>query len=276
MAARVLAEEMFGDGKNLVQFNMSEFSTRESVTKLIGTAPGYVGFEEGGRLVEALKKNPYSVVLFDEIEKAHPGIADIFLQIFEEGTVTDGQGRSADCSNAVFIMTSNLLTAGESGGMKTIGFLNDTTAEADGKPIRQDKNLCEFFKPELMNRIDEIVVFGRLDREALTRICNRALEEIRSLLKLQGIGLTVKHEVLDSLVDIALREDMGARPLLRIIDKDILDTIAGCMVEQDFKPGDMLEIFRTDGSMKIRRRARGSAPAGEKKTQGPRMARRLM
>ena len=274
MAARVLAEEIFGDGKNIIQFNMSEFSTRESVTKLIGTAPGYVGFEEGGRLVEALRKNPYSVVLFDEIEKAHPAIADIFLQIFEEGTIADGQGRSADCSNAVFIMTSNLLTAGESGNMKTIGFLSGVIDEVGGDHIRQDKNLREFFKPELMNRIDEIVVFRKLDREALTRICNQALEGIRALLKPQGIGLTVKQAVLDSIVDMAWREDMGARPLLRIIDKDILDTLAGCMVEQDFNPGDILEIFRTGGSMKIRRRAKGCAPAGEKKTHRPPMARR--
>jgi len=230
--AKALASELFDDEHSLVRIDMSEYSESHSVARLIGAPPGYVGYEEGGQLTEAIRRRPYSVILFDEIEKAHPEIFNIFLQILDEGRLTDGKGRTVNFTNTIIIMTSNL-------GSEEI-------LEWDGKDFSALQNklfeiLRQHFRPEFLNRIDEVVIFNRLQKEEMHKIVDLQLEKIcRNIKENKEINLVVSDEVKKLLADEGYDPLFGARPLKRLIESKILNPLAAEIVQGKIKEGDQV------------------------------------
>lgn len=222
--AKVLSKELFGSSKLMIRFDMSEFMDRNSVNRLIGAPPGYVGYESGGELTEKVKNMPYSVVLFDEIEKANSDIFNILLQILDDGRLTDNKGRTVDFSNTIIIMTSNVGT--DKINKKSVGF-GDKTGIREDFEASQINALKSIMKPELLNRVDSIIVFNSLDKEKLYKIANILLENTKKVLKEEkGIDLTIDKEVVKHIVDITTEEGYGARPVRRMIEKTIVDPIS--------------------------------------------------
>ena len=221
--SKLISEELFHDKKALIRYDMSEFSEKNSVTMLIGSPPGYVGYEEGGSLTEKIRRHPYSVVLFDEIEKAHPDVLNLFLQIMDDGVLTDSCGRSVSFKNAYIIMTSNVL-AGSVGDV-SLGFMSSGN----------DKNekLFEVFTPEFINRIDCVVRFSPLDIETVKRICQKRLSELKRTLTSMGVDVSYTEEVCDYLSKKAVDKRLGARTLLRAITIEIETLISEFMIEGD-------------------------------------------
>lgn len=222
--AKALAEQLFDNEKALIRIDMSEYSEAHTVARLIGSPPGYVGFEEGGQLTEAVRRKPYSVILFDEIEKAHPQIFNVFLQVFDEGRLTDGKGRTVDFSNAVIIMTSNI-------GAEVIQAFegkNEETMEAEVVSLVRAS-----FKPEFLNRIDQIIVFKKLGEKELQKIVEIQLNQISDRLKEQGIIMTVSDKAKKYLAKKGHDPVFGARPLKRIIQSEILDRIAMLILDKE-------------------------------------------
>jgi ATP-dependent Clp protease ATP-binding subunit ClpA len=237
---------MFNDENALVRLDMSEFMEKHSVAKLIGSPPGYIGHDEGGQLTEKIRRRPYSVVLFDEIEKAHPEAFNILLQILDDGRLTDSKGRVVNFKNTIIIMTSNL--GNEVIKQYSIGF-NDSTTEAEEKVIHEkemrekiDKVLREYFKLEFLNRIDEIVVFQSLSKEALIKIVDLELAKVEQRLLDRNITLKIGQKVKKLLAEKGYDITFGARPLKRIIQNMILDELALEIVEGKVKEGDKVTI----------------------------------
>jgi ATP-dependent Clp protease ATP-binding subunit ClpB len=224
--ARALAEFLFDDEHAVTRIDMSEYMEKHTVARLIGAPPGYVGYEEGGQLTEAVRRRPYSVVLFDEIEKAHPDVWSVLLQVLDDGRLTDGQGRTVDFRNAVLIMTSNI-------GSQYIVELSD---EAEIRR-RVDEALRAQFKPELLNRIDEIIVFHQLGREQIGRIVEIQLERVRRLLADRRLDLEVTPEARQLLADKGYDPHYGARPLKRVIQRMLQDPLAVRILEGEFPEG---------------------------------------
>jgi ATP-dependent Clp protease ATP-binding subunit ClpC len=195
---------------------MSEYMEKHSVSKLIGSPPGYVGYGEGGLLTERVRRRPYSVILFDEIEKAHPDVLNLLLQIMEDGTLTDSTGRKSRFSSSVIIMTSNLLTHADR-AKRSLGF--SQSDEGVEKNIRREKKLCEFFKPEFINRIDEIILFEELEYDALCSIACKMLRELRERARRAGVELEICEGVAEHIADLCYSSarELGARPLRREI-----------------------------------------------------------
>ena len=221
--SKLISEELFHDKKALIRYDMSEFSEKNSVTMLIGSPPGYVGYEEGGSLTEKIRRHPYSVVLFDEIEKAHPDVLNLFLQIMDDGVLTDSCGRSVSFKNAYIIMTSNVLAG--SGGDLSLGFMSSD----NGK----NEKLFEVFTPEFINRIDCVVRFSPLDFETVKRICRKRLSELKRTLTSMGVDVSYTEEVCDYLSKKAVDKRLGARTLLRAITIEIETLISEFMLEGD-------------------------------------------
>ena len=239
--AKSLAKFMFNDENSLLRLDMSEFMEKHSVAKIIGSPPGYVGYEEGGQLTEKIRHRPYSVILFDEIEKAHPEIFNILLQILDDGRLTDSKGRAVNFKNTIIIMTSNLgnkvikqYSIGFSGGNEKE--TRDTRTEEMKEKI--DKILKENFKLEFLNRIDEIVVFKNLDKEALEKIVDLELDRVEKRLQNKEIGLKISPKVKKMLAEKGYDITFGARPLKRIIQNMILDELALEIIEGKIKGGD--------------------------------------
>jgi ATP-dependent Clp protease ATP-binding subunit ClpB len=231
--ARALAQFLFDDERALVRLDMSEYGEKHSVARMIGAPPGYVGFEEGGQLTEAVRRRPYSVVLFDEIEKAHPEVFDVLLQILDDGRLTDGQGRTVDFRNTVLIMTSNL------GGQSLLELGQEHWAEAE----RQVRNtLRQYFKPEFLNRIDDIVVFRPLTRDHLLRIVEIQLERVARLAAERGLTLDVTPEARTTLVDEGYDPTFGARPLKRVIQRRLQNPLALALLEGEYEEGDVIRV----------------------------------
>jgi ATP-dependent Clp protease ATP-binding subunit ClpB len=206
------------------------------VSRLIGAPPGYVGYDEGGQLTEAVRRRPYAVVLLDEIEKAHPDVFNVLLQLLDDGRLTDGQGRTVDFTNTVLIMTSNL------GG----GASDEIVMAA----------VRNHFKPEFLNRIDEIVVFHRLGREHLAEIVDLQLDELRTRLAERGLGLELSDAAKEHLGDAGYDPDFGARPLKRVIQKELADQIALGVLKSDYHDGDIVSVDAApDGGLQFSRRA---------------------
>jgi ATP-dependent Clp protease ATP-binding subunit ClpB len=220
--ARALAEFMFDDDRAMVRIDMSEYQERHTVSRLIGAPPGYIGYDEGGQLTEAVRRRPYTVVLLDEIEKAHPEVFDVLLQVLDEGRLTDGQGRTVDFRNAVLIMTSNI-----------------RTAEA----------MTEHFRPEFLNRIDEIVEFKPLTREQLTGIVERQLGRLRDRLAERGLTLEVTDAAKEALADAGWDPTYGARPLKRAIQRLLENPLARRLLEGDFGDGDVIRVDAQNGEL---------------------------
>jgi ATP-dependent Clp protease ATP-binding subunit ClpB len=214
--ARTLADFLFSDPKKIIRIDMSEYMEKHTVARLIGAPPGYVGYEEGGQLTEQARQHPYSVVLFDEIEKAHPDVFNIFLQILDDGRLTDSQGRTVSFKNTIIIMTSNI-------GSEAILEAQSITDE-----LRHtiEQKLYKTFKPEFINRIDAIVFFKRLEQNDVKKIANIQLNILIKRLKEQNIELAIKDEVIDSAAREGYVPELGARPLKRVIQQSIVIPIS--------------------------------------------------
>jgi ATP-dependent Clp protease ATP-binding subunit ClpC len=241
--ARTLAQFLFGDERSLVRFDMSEYMERHSVSKLIGSPPGYVGHDEGGQLTDQVKRNPYSVVLLDEIEKAHPAIFNVLLQVFEDGQLTDGLGNTVDFKNCILIMTSNIGARfiQKRGGL---GFrAHDEVATFDDMQERVIEEVKRTFNPEFLNRLDETIVFHSLTDEHLERIIRLMIGEVNAMLADRGIEVELTDEAYQWLIDTTCDDrSYGARPLRRAIQKHIEDGLAEELIRGNVRNGVRVEV----------------------------------
>ena len=226
--ARALAEFLFDDEQAMVRIDMSEFMEKHSVSRLIGAPPGYVGYEEGGHLTEAVRRRPYSVVLFDEIEKAHPDVFNALLQILDDGRLTDGQGRTVDFKNTVLIMTSNL------GSQYLVELREEQRAEMQARVMEA---LRAHFKPEFLNRVDDVILFHQLGREHLDRIVEIQLVRLQRLLAERHLQLELTPEAKRLLAEKGYDPQYGARPLKRVIQRMVQDPLAMKLLEGQFPEG---------------------------------------
>ena len=240
--AKALAEFLFNDEKALIRIDMSEYSEKHSVAKFIGSPPGYVGYEEGGQLTEIIRRRPYSVVLFDEIEKAHPEIFNILLQILDDGQLTDAKGRIVNFKNAIIVMTSNL--GSEMIRTRALGF--GATREKEGTEEEMRGNVLDIlnrnFRPEFLNRIDEIIIFHPLKRENIEEIVEMQIAQIQKRLADRQVRVKVTKAAKKLLGDKGYDRIFGARPLKRILQKEILDKLALMMIKGEAEKGDTIEV----------------------------------
>jgi len=231
--ARALADFLFNDDRAMVRLDMSEFMEKHSVARLIGAPPGYVGYDEGGYLTEAVRRRPYSVILFDEIEKAHSDVFNILLQILDDGRLTDGHGRTVDFKNTIIIMTSNI-------GSRWLQ--EETNHNSEEVYIHVMEELKANFRPEFLNRVDEVVIFNRLSKENIRQIIDIQMALVQERLKDKKISLYLTSEAKDRLTIEGYDPAFGARPLKRVIQKRILDPLAVKVLQGEFKEGDEVEI----------------------------------
>ena len=218
--AKQLAKQMFGSEDAMIRFDMSEYMESYSVSKLIGSAPGYVGYEEAGQLTEQVRRNPYSLILLDEIEKADPSVMNLFLQILDDGRLTDSQGRTVSFKDTIIIMTSN---AGQGIKETSVGF---TAENASDEPDAARSSMSQFFKPEFLNRLDDVIEFNELSKEDLVKIVDLMLNSVNNMVKSRGMQITVTDEAKNKLVEEGYNPAMGARPLRRTIQEEIEDKVA--------------------------------------------------
>jgi len=229
---KALAEAMFGDENAMLRLDMSEYMEKHTVSKLIGSPPGYVGFDEGGQLTEKVRRKPYSVVLFDEIEKAHPDVFNMLLQILEDGRLTDSQGRTVDFKNTVIIMTSNVGARMITDKQKALGFTQETQ-EAKQEDL---KNLVlgelkKVFRPEFLNRVDDIIVFNKLTQDEIKQIAGKMLDTLAKRLQAMNIAITFTDAAVTAIADKGFDDSYGARPLRRAIQSEIEDTLSEQMLD---------------------------------------------
>jgi len=244
---RTLAEFLFGDEEAMVRIDMSEYMEKHSVSRLVGSPPGYIGYDEGGQLTEAVRRKPYSVLLLDEIEKAHPDVFNILLQILEDGRLTDAQGRTVDFRNAIVIMTSNI-GANEIAKNTGVGFTvsDETGLSYDDMKNRIMGELKKVFRPEFLNRIDEVIVFHKLAREEVREIVELLMKRVRESLAERELSLNLSEEATDLLVEKGWDPSMGARPLRRAIQRYIEDPLADQVLAQNAEPGSTVEVDKAD------------------------------
>ncbi len=242
--SKALAEAVFGDEKSLIRVDMSEYMEKHSVSKIIGSPPGYVGFDEGGQLSENVRKNPYSVILFDEIEKAHPDVFNILLQVLDDGHITDSQGRKVDFKNTIIIMTSNA-GAQRIIDPKTLGFGGGNDAEKNHEDMKKSvmDEIKQIFRPEFLNRIDDIIVFRTLTKDNIKAISALMLKELKTRVKKQmDITLTYGDSIKNFIFDKGYDKKFGARPIKRTIQNEIEDKLAEEILKGDVKQGDKVSI----------------------------------
>ena len=246
--AKALAEYLFDDEQNMVRIDMSEFQEKHTVSRLIGAPPGYVGYDEGGQLTEAVRRRPFRVILLDEIEKAHPDVFNILLQIMEDGRLTDGQGRTVDFSNTLVIMTSNLGTAEAS--RRPVGFVTEKR-ESESARLRSsvDDALHRAFRPEFLNRIDEVIVFDALASEQIHKIVELMIGEVAERLAEHGVSIELTPEAKDWLADKGFDPTYGARPLRRAIQRYVENPLSKQIISGDFKNGDVISVDATDDAL---------------------------
>ena len=239
---KALAEIMFDDEQAMVRIDMSEFMERHAVSRLIGAPPGYVGYEEGGKLTEAVRRRPYSVILLDEIEKAHPDVFNVLLQVLDDGRLTDGQGQTVDFTNCVVVMTSNIAS-------QVIQHLTEQSASED--EIRQAvlTNLKERLLPEFLNRIDDTVVFHPLGEEQIRSIVQIQLAELKKRLEEKNIELQITETAIDHIARVGYDPAFGARPLKRVIQREIANEIATEVLKDNIAEGQELRIDCVDGEL---------------------------
>ena len=246
---RALADAVFGDRDAVIRLDMSEYMEKHSVSRLIGSPPGYVGYEDGGQLTEKVRRRPWSVVLFDEIEKAHEDVWSILLQIMDDGHLTDSSGRRVDFSNTVVVMTSNVGAKAITDGRAPLGFAID--GDDGGSVLQQQvrQELRRTFKPEFLNRVDEIIVFRRLDAGDMLAITRRLLKEVEQRFLTLGLSLAVPEETARRLSEMGRSEQNGARPLRRTIRREIVDRAAQLLLEGALKAGDRVAALCKDGEI---------------------------
>ncbi len=247
--AKALSEVMFGDRNAMIRLDMSEYMEKHSVSKLIGSPPGYVGFEEGGQLTERIRRKPYSVVLFDEIEKAHPDVFNILLQVLEDGVLTDSQGRHVDFRNTVIILTSNV-GAGEMKASASLGFTASMQGnDAEAQKARMMNALKGTFRPEFLNRIDDIIVFNSLEKSDIEKIASIMLNEVGERIRSLGIEVTFDPSTAELLSLEGFDPTYGARPLRRAVVRMVEDGFSTEMLEGRIKPGDRIKIRADSGKL---------------------------
>ena len=242
--AKSLAQNLFDDENAMVRIDMSEYMEKYSVSRLIGAAPGYVGYEEGGQLTEAVRRKPYAVVLFDEIEKAHPDVFNILLQVLDDGRITDSQGRTVDFKNTIIILTSNIGAQSLLDGIKEDG----TIPEEVRKEVTDA--LHAHFRPEFLNRLDEIILFKPLVQKDMERIADLILKDINKRLQDKRLHIEIKKDALDFILENAYEPGFGARPLKRYMQKHVETLAAKCILEDKVKEGDKIEIVLENGELK--------------------------
>jgi ATP-dependent Clp protease ATP-binding subunit ClpC len=250
LLAKSLAEFMFGDPDSLIQIDMSEYMEKHNVSRLIGAPPGYVGYEEGGQLTEKIRRRPYAVVLLDEIEKAHPDVYNMLLQIMEEGRLTDSFGRNVDFKNTIIIMTTNVGAENASGkagfGFDTGRSLDDPRSYEDMKKRLMD-SVEKVFRPEFINRLDDVIVFHALNRENLKTIIDIELSKVRNRLKERGLELILTDEAKEFIIDKGFNPEYGARPLRRATENLIEDPLSEEILRGTFRGYDLLTVKLTEG-----------------------------
>jgi ATP-dependent Clp protease ATP-binding subunit ClpC len=248
--AKTLAAFLFGDESSLIQIDMSEYMEKHAVSRLVGSPPGYVGYDEGGQLTEAVRRKPFSVVLFDEIEKAHPDVFNILLQILEDGRLTDAQGRTVDFKNTVIIMTSNLGTAELR--KKAIGFaMADDDADYDKMREKVMSALKTQFRPEFLNRIDETIVFHELTLEEVKQIVDLLLVRVREQLEARALDLVLTDDAKELLATKGYDPQLGARPLRRAIQRLLEDPLSEKVLFQEFAAGSTILVTVSEDDDKI-------------------------
>jgi ATP-dependent Clp protease ATP-binding subunit ClpB len=232
--ARALAEFLFDDERNMVRIDMSEYMEKFSVQRLIGAPPGYVGYEEGGQLTEAVRRRPYSVVLLDEIEKAHPDVFNVLLQVLDDGRLTDGQGRTVSFRNAIVIMTSNVGSQ----------FVTELAKSGDYERMKTavEEALRQTFRPEFLNRIDDVVVFRSLTMEQVAEIAELQLERVKQRLAERRVTLVIEPAALERIAIDGFDPVFGARPLKRVIQREVVDLVARALVAGEVRDGDTVVI----------------------------------
>jgi ATP-dependent Clp protease ATP-binding subunit ClpB len=248
---KALGEAMWNDEKAIIRVDMSEYMERHSVSKLVGSPPGYVGYDEAGQLTEAVRHRPYSIILFDEIEKAHPEVFNILLQVLDEGRMTDGKGRVVNFKNTIIIMTSNIGSQFIE-KMESIGFSN--TSEKEDYMNVKDKvmeSLKDHFRPEFLNRIDEIVLFDILSKEAILEIVKLRIKVVKERIESKGIYFDINNEALEYLALEGYNPHYGARPLNRLIQNKILNPLANLMIGNNVRKGDSVSIGIKNNELNI-------------------------
>jgi ATP-dependent Clp protease ATP-binding subunit ClpC len=248
---KALAEAMFGDENAMLRLDMSEYMEKHTVSKLIGSPPGYVGFEEGGQLTEKVRRKPYSVVLFDEIEKAHPDVFNMLLQILEDGRLTDSQGRTVDFKNTIIIMTSNVGARLITEKQSSLGFNseNENAEESEKKDIKElvTGELRKVFRPEFLNRVDDIIVFNKLKKDEIKQIAVKMLKTLENRLDKMNIKISFTDNAISEIADKGFDENYGARPLRRAIQNEIEDPLSEQMLEGKVKDGAVVTCDFSDG-----------------------------
>ena len=234
--ARTLAYELFDDERHMIRIDMSEYMESHSVARLIGAPPGYVGYDEGGQLTEAVRRNPYSIILFDEIEKAHKDIFNVLLQILDDGRITDGQGRTVDFKNTIIIMTSNLGSE----------YILENTSNSNELVMNELKST---FKPEFINRIDEIIVFNSLSKEVVNDILDKIISDTENRLKDKNLHLVVTESARRYIIDSAYDEKYGARPIKRFVQRNVETLIANAIINDKVKFGSTITIDFQDNKL---------------------------
>ena len=263
--ARNLAEFMFGDPDALIQIDMSEYMEKFTSSRLIGSPPGYVGYEEGGQLSEAVRRRPYSVVLFDEIEKAHPDVMHLLLQILEEGTVTDSLGRKVDFRNTIIIMTSNV-GAELIKKQTALGFgaMENESADYEGMKVKILDQSKKVFKPEFLNRLDDLIVFHMLEKNDLVKIVDLEISKVIDRLKSREISVKIDNKAKDFLIEDGYDPEYGARPMRRSVEKHLEDPLAEHLLRGDVKDGDFVGVTIDKKENKLKFKAQKSEPIAEK------------
>jgi ATP-dependent Clp protease ATP-binding subunit ClpC len=254
--ARALAEALFGGDSKLIRLDMSEFSERHTVSRLVGAPPGYVGYEEAGQLTEAVRRRPYSVILLDEIEKAHADVFNILLQILDDGRLTDGQGRTVDFKNTILIMTSNLGSDLVTRRGATLGFAGDRASAEDSQERALQEQLMrrlrESFRPEFLNRIDEIIIFQELDQTELRQITELLLEETRRRLRAQQVTVSFTPAAVDWIAQHGFQPEFGARPMRRTIQREVDNQLSRMLLDGQITPGQEVTVDVSDGHLTFR------------------------
>ncbi|NLZ48127.1 MAG: ATP-dependent Clp protease ATP-binding subunit [Clostridiales bacterium] len=252
--SKALAEAMFGDESNIIRIDMSEYMEKHAVSRLIGSPPGYVGYDEGGQLSEKVRRNPYSVVLFDEIEKAHPEVFNILLQILEDGRLTDGKGKTVNFKNTIVIMTSNV-GASTIKKQKTLGFNVDGEKERENEYEKMKENVMDElkrnFRPEFLNRIDDIIVFHQLEEKDLRKIVSLMLNSVAKRLEEQGISIKFDESAEEYLAKEGFDSLYGARPLRRAITKTVEDRLSEEILKGNIKAGESIKVYVKDGELQF-------------------------
>ncbi len=244
---------MFGDERLMIRLDMSEFMEKHSVSKLIGAPPGYIGYDDnnGGQLTEKVRRKPYSVVLFDEVEKAHPDVFNVLLQILDDGRLTDSKGRVINFKNTIIIMTSNV-GAGQIKKMSNFGFASPDSDGYDNMKENINEALREQFKPEFLNRLDDIIIFRKLTKEEAGQICKKIIEELTVRLRDRNVSLVVTESALSKLVEEGYNDMYGARPLKRTIQRRIEDRLSDEILAGKVLSGETVTVDVKDGDLTFR------------------------